>query len=469
MKIFYKFFLTALLILTASIAFVEYSMISSNFRQEIAAEKEATLEQYRVLCRTIQSELSRCSSLEDAWTRIEDNLNHTYSEEYLIQIRDQNDLPIYQSRHRPPVLSDSPREGTILWTVIPQKKQYFSYASGQITGDQNQYDIYFARNCTYIFTHRKNLLHIGILGYLLAVSLSVIFLFVITWFLVRPLTQMQQAAGRIARGDYSSRTQIQSHDEIGDLSQSFDHMALTIENNIATLQRQAKEKEDFAANLTHELKTPLTSVIGYADRICRASLSPEEIRVSAEYIWSEGMRLEALTRKLMQLFHLSHQPLTKEVISTTELCEDIRQTCSILGEQRHIEISIFLEPAYIRVEYDLFKTVLTNLIDNAIKADSLHIQVRGRRLDKTCYQFEIADDGCGMEQKELSRIQEAFYMVDKARSRSQNGAGLGLALTARILHLHDTGLHYESEPGKGTCVSFSILYESDWNETDEEI
>ena len=113
-----------------------------------------------------------------------------------------------------------------------------------------------------------------------------------------------------------------------------------------------------------------------------------------------------------------------------------------------------------RLEYDLFKTLLLNLIDNALKSGTDRIEVTGQ-VTADHYEIRITDRGRGIPREELARITEAFYMVDKSRSRKEHGAGLGLALAVRIAGLHHTELSYDSTPGVGTCVSFSLRREAD--------
>jgi len=123
---------------------------------------------------------------------------------------------------------------------------------------------------------------------------------------------MSAAAARIADGSYSERLKVFSNDEMGELSKRFNTMAETIEERIAELSNAAKQKEDFVSNFAHELKTPLTSVIGYADMIYQKPLSREDTKNAAAYILDEGLRLEALSLKLMDLVVLNRQDFVLE-------------------------------------------------------------------------------------------------------------------------------------------------------------
>ncbi len=221
------------------------------------------------------------------------------------------------------------------------------------------------------------------------------------------------------------------------------------------LSRAAREKEDFAANFAHELKTPLTSVIGYAELLYRKELPPDERKQAAWYIWNEGMRLEALSHKLMELTASGHEDMALMWVPAEGLLQDGTETLEPVLEKKGIRLELRAEDAYVQADGDLFKTLLSNLIDNSVKAGSSRIEVTGRR-EKKRYRVTVADDGCGMPGQELPRITEAFYMIDKSRSRKHHGAGLGLALAEKIAQLHGGSLEFESREGEGTKVSLCL-------------
>ncbi len=321
---------------------------------------------------------------------------------------------------------------------------------------------------------------------LLAVGFPVIFFF--SRLLTRPLEKGSEAAKRIAEGNYSERIPVTSRDEIGMLASDFNRMAAQVEEKMGQLVDNARQKEDFAANFAHELKTPLTSVIGYADMLYQKELPREQVKNAAEYILNEGMRLEALSLKLMDLFVLEKQEFTLERMAVGDIFEDLALGLRPICEKRGVFLHMRLQPGIIGVDYDLFKTMMLNLIDNAVKADSSKIiltgekkgvlqaapKVRGAALEteKTAgkgktpqYEIVVSDNGKGIPKEELGRITEAFYMVDKSRSRKQHGAGLGMALVAKILEIHEGTMEIESEVGQGTRIMLTF---PSWEEGDKE-
>lgn len=301
--------------------------------------------------------------------------------------------------------------------------------------------------------------------YLIAMTLGAVLLSLLSALLTGPLKRMSRAARRMAEGEYGERLSLADGSEVGELAASLNDMAEAVEEKIGQLAKAAREKEDFAANLAHELKTPLTSIIGYADTIYQKELPREELRKAAWHIWNEGMRLEALSRKLMELFLLEKQTFPLTQMSARELLGDVAESLSPLFPQYSAEFLLEAGPAEVMAEYDLLKTLLLNLIDNSLKAGSSRIRLTGQS-ENGGYRIQLEDNGCGMEEKELSRITEAFYMVDKARSRRQHGAGLGLALAEQIARLHGSSLLFQSEKGVGTRVSFLLPFAPEDPEAD---
>ena len=162
----------------------------------------------------------------------------------------------------------------------------------------------------------------------------------------------------------------------------------------------------------------------------------------------------------MDIVSLKKSGLKKEEIQTNEMIEDIRLTISPKLESKKAHIEFDVEDEYIYVDYDLFKTVIVNVIDNSLKAGAKEIKVFGEKQEGRVYSFTIKDNGMGIPESELRRVKEAFYMVDKSRSRKEHGAGLGLALCNRIMLLHGSRLDIKSKVGEGTTVILKLLIRS---------
>lgn len=287
---------------------------------------------------------------------------------------------------------------------------------------------------------------------------SVVMYFLSSW-LTRPITFLTQAARQMTQGDYSCRAEQVSTDEMGQLTQDFNHMAAALEENIRKLEEEVRVREDFIAAFSHELKTPLTAVIGYADLLRSRKLSEEKHFLSANYIYTEGKRLEAMSLRLLDIIVARRQEIEPQDADVEVLFSYLRD---MYTQDKDNPFVFHYEPGRILAEVDLLKTVLVNLIDNACKASAPGdtVEILGENREEGYY-FAVRDNGVGIAPEELKKITEAFYMVDKSRSRSHNGAGLGLALCVEILRLHGSRLMIESTPGEGSCFAFLIPHTAD--------
>lgn len=274
--------------------------------------------------------------------------------------------------------------------------------------------------------------------------------------LVHSINKVSKAAKRMAAGRYTERIEVSAKDEIGELAADFNHMAANIEENMAELSHQAQQKEDFAANFAHELKTPLTSVIGYADMLYQKDLPRDQVKRAAEYILNEGMRLEALSLKLMDLFVMDKHNFSLEDMPVRGIFEALRQGIESICDKRGVRFHMKLADGRIKVDYDLFKTMMLNLVDNSVKADCKDIWIIGKAKGGI-YQICLEDNGKGIPPKELGRITEAFYMVDKSRARKLHGAGLGMALVSKVIDIHGARMKIESDGKTGAKITLSFM------------
>lgn len=288
---------------------------------------------------------------------------------------------------------------------------------------------------------------------LLAIGFPVIFC--LSSFLTRPIKRVSMGARRIAEGNYGERIPVMGHDEISELAGDFNHMAEQVEEKIVQLVDTARQKEDFTANFAHELKTPMTSVIGYADMLYQKELPREQVKNAAEYILNESMRLEALSLKLMDLFVLEKQAFSLERMEVLDIFHEAEPGLGLICEKRGAILEIEVEERVLAVDYDLFKTMLLNLVDNSAKADSTKIRIIGENRG-AAYRITVSDNGKGIPKEEQSRITEAFYMVDKSRARKQHGAGLGMTLIQKILEIHHGEMEIESDGKQGTSIILTL-------------
>lgn len=279
----------------------------------------------------------------------------------------------------------------------------------------------------------------------------------------RPLEQLSDSAKRIAKGAYGDRVVITGQDEIGSLAEDFNSMAAAVERHAAELEESEKRKDLFMGNLTHELKTPLTAISGYAETMRRIKLSEEDEAEALDYICKECRRLERLSQKMMRLLKLDYSTeLLMEEFAVNRLFEAAKESSGAAAAGKGVLVVSAETDERLTADFDLMCDALMNLVDNAVKASRPESEVRiyTERQDDSGFYMVVQDEGYGITPEDQEHILEPFYMADKARSRKNGGAGLGLALTALILRNHHMRLEVESEAGRGTKMKIYVPVQS---------
>lgn len=283
------------------------------------------------------------------------------------------------------------------------------------------------------------------------------------WLLIRralePLTELQQTADHITAGNYAERTRIVSRDEVGLLAENFNRMAEAVEVHIETLTEQNARQQLFIGGVTHELKTPLTSLLLNVNTL-RTVYLPEDKREQLLQSMEKQLHwLEQMVKKLLELLTLGKN-LRKEPASVPELLEKVRK----LTEPVMVRYGTYLEVSCgtdrLPMDPDLMCSALVNLVENSAKASAPGQVIRLRAVGRV---LEVSDQGRGIPEGDLSRVTEPFYMGDPSRSKANGGFGLGLALVKEIATVHGAALELDSKPGAGTTVR--LVFPADGNET----
>ena len=299
---------------------------------------------------------------------------------------------------------------------------------------------------------------------ILTSAVIAIVLYLFSWYITRPLVKVTKMAERLSMGDYEARVDdseehMKSY-EVQKLGSTLNLMAERTQEHMQELEEEARRKEEFMGNFAHEMKTPMTSIIGYADLLRTYDLKPEKRREYSNFIYNEGKRVEQLSLNLLQMIVLDKKDFEKKLVSAEELFAQIKESVHFLGEKYRLTLHFKYDPAYICMEKSLMVTAILNLVDNACKAsgEKGDVYVLGKRIGEK-YAIAIVDFGVGIPEDEIAKIMEPFYMVDKSRARRQGGAGLGLSLCQKIIQIHKGELHVTSQPGKGTWMTVLLNIE----------
>ena len=342
------------------------------------------------------------------------------------------------------------------YQVYQQKNQYYLTVMSMIdtrlmeTGMRLETTV----NITHIYKERAQMMRTYryvMMGVLFGVVIVAV---VLSYFLTRSVRHLSKVTRQFADGDLDSRAKVKSRDEVGMLADDFNQMADELQNRVLSLEDQAKRQEEFTAAFAHELKTPLTSIIGYADMLRSMNLTEAERMKASDYIYSQGKRLESLSYKLLELLVLKKQKFEQVKLDADFLVENVYHLTEVGVREKGITLNKHVEKGVIYGEKDLLVSLFANLIDNSKKASEsgTNIWIKGEQREDG-YAITVEDEGRGMTEEELGRITEAFYMVDKSRSRKEGGAGLGMTLCNQIVALHGASWKMESALGRGTCIT----------------
>lgn len=275
----------------------------------------------------------------------------------------------------------------------------------------------------------------------------------------KPLTALAGAARHIADGEYGMRADVHTSDEIGALATDFNTMATAVEEKIADLTETAERQRLFIGGVTHEFKTPLTTLLLHARMLRRANMKDEEKDNSLEHIEMQCEWLERLTQTLLKLITLEQDIELKET-PVDELFERVRQSTQKTLDDRHVSLVLSCDTDTLFINIDLMQSLLVNLVDNASKAYDMDSSYRTVYLSAYDNVLEVRDSGRGIPQEAIGRIFEPFYMVDKSRSKKHGGSGLGLALAKKIADAHGAELEVSSAPREGTTAKVLLNYKN---------
>jgi signal transduction histidine kinase len=288
---------------------------------------------------------------------------------------------------------------------------------------------------------------------LIAVIVSIILVFLSSSHITQPIKEMSKMTKEIAKGNLDKRIKIDSQDEIGMLAQSFNDMA-------EELAKQEELRTGFVANVSHELRSPLTSIHGFVQGMLDGTVAKEEYDQYLNIIVSETSRLNKLIRELLDLSQIESGsfPLNKKVYDINEQIRRIliRYIDAIEDKGIHVEVSFRQDFCMVCADYDRIEQVLVNLIDNAIKFTDKDgtITLWSHVSDKKAL-IGVNDTGHGIAREDLPFIFERFYKSDKSHT-GKKGTGLGLSIVKKIVEQHGHTITVNSSKEKGTSFAFSL-------------
>lgn len=443
-----------------------------SIRQNFAVARDTALQNS-----AIQQERT-CFSLETALSGVE--VESSSSDESLLSaseiISASESLTRSYAGTAEPFAVLSP-EGTVFYTTLPPEISYanllesvragenrviylrtgkttWALLSTSLKGLSRPLQLTSAWDVTALFSERDRQIRQHLLLSIAALTAAgAVTAFFSAW-LTKPLRKLEQASAALAEGNSGARVQIKTEDELETLGHAFNRMADAMQNQMDALQEESSRQKRFVAAFSHELKTPMTAILGYASMLEKGQLLPEQQSKAAGYIARESARLEALSRQLLRLMELQAGGIE---ISPTALKPLLQEACDSLP---HLSAAVQLDcptDAWVNANAPLLLDFVRNLLLNGAAAEPkdgrIYIECHAQ---ETGWRLCVKDSGRGIPAKALSKITEPFYRLDAGRARSQGGNGLGLALCRMIAQAHGDDLHIESRVGEGTKVWFVL-------------
>ncbi len=475
MKFRYKTIMMNIAILALALCAMGFLIIYINFSHALTLQQTMAVNSHRYLEKTMEYQM--LDSINNDPSGIQDTLQ-TISSDIVGQMSDaQTTVFVFYSNYLMYTNAEDPESYTMLTyqNYLPQDLitslktgttqsestceagHYYLYVAQKQLVLSREYVLITRRDITDIYQllFRQLRLYVAILIGVLAICGMLMYL--AGKRLTAPLEALNRAACTVAGGDYSLIDSVQTDDEFGELAAQFNRMTLAIKEQIQALQDMIHQREQFVADFTHEVKTPMTSIIGYADTLRRLELSEDNRQKAYDYIYSEGKRLESMSMKLFDLIYLREHDILRSEIATNELCAQAADSVGPLYEHDRVSLTQDVQHAVIYGDLELLKSVFINLLDNARKASNAGscVEILGQETEDG-YRFQIIDHGYGMNEETRKHICDEFYMADKSRSRAQGGAGLGMSLASLILNKHGFSLDIWSKENEGTIFTIEI-------------
>jgi signal transduction histidine kinase len=332
----------------------------------------------------------------------------------------------------------------------------FYYATPVVIGNKYTYSVAFIYSLSEVDKMKNNTIQMFVVTGVISSMIVLLVGTAISNMIISPIKALNTTTKQFSKGDLNSRAVVTTQDEVGELSLTFNSMADNIHEMITKLNYEKEKQKNFFDNFTHEIRTPLTTILGYTDLLWKTN--DEEVKDrSLFHIDSEGKRMLKMVESLLELSKLKKfdMEINKQDTDIKHLIEEVCDSMHYKAKRYNINFHLNLEPIVYNVDPDMFKQLVINIIDNSIKySKSKLIDISLSKKDKLL--LVIEDYGCGIDSKSLDNIFEPYYKVDKSRNSKIEGWGLGLSIVKEIVSKHEGEINIDSTPNKGTKIEILL-------------
>jgi len=289
-------------------------------------------------------------------------------------------------------------------------------------------------------------------------ALTAIVLYLVLLKIFKPLDIVAKTSRKIASGQYNERINIKGSSELFSMAFDFNKMAEEVEKQMKLLEEEAVGKQQFIDNFAHEMRTPLTSIYGYAEYIQKTPFDEKEIIESTQLIMDEANHMKKIANSLLELATLRNYTPNKVEINTNRLFDDVKHALKKTLSERKAQLHCKSDVDMLEGQEDLIKSLLLNLCINAIKSTEHGNGIIYLKAEQQSQKIvlSVADNGCGISNDDILKMAEPFFTVDKSRSKEQSGIGLGMTLCKQIVDVHEAEMIVESSVNVGTTVKITF-------------
>ena len=301
---------------------------------------------------------------------------------------------------------------------------------------------------------QNNMLNIMYMPFLVMILVVGVVLAYLSGTVIRPIAKLNSAAREYAKGNFETKTGVKRKDEIGELSDSLEYMA-------SELSKLDEYRKNFIANISHDFRSPLTSIKGYLEAMLDGTIPIEKYDRYLNIVLTESKRLSKLTEGLLELndFDTYGPILKKQNFDVVDIIREVRNTVEGVCEEKKIDLRLKCPAEDTHVYADKMKIgqVIYNLVDNAIKFSPKGGQIQITVYDKNDKIFvSVKDEGSGIEKEKQNKVWDRFYKSDTSRGKDKQGTGLGLSITKEIMKAHGEHIDLISTEGAGSEFVFSL-------------
>ncbi len=475
MKLWQKIFLSSLALIIMAVNIISFTLMKNNHQLLLVRERSHAINEYEYFSASFANAIVY-ERLKQGKVVLSDNEIHDIAENVLFSdsgtrfpaVILSNSTALIAGSGFDDILSDPSFSAYLKSADITRNKytvrvfhikdKHEMTVCSTLEADNRSFIIVTATDVSEIFAVKEQQAEYVRRVSLISAAIVSMILLVTVILLLRPLNRLNSYTKAIAGGNYKVRIRRKGSQEFRELAENMNIMADAVQSHADKLEKVAEDRQAFIANLAHEMKTPLTSVLGFADLLrIKKNVSDEERVEYAGVIVEETSRLRSLSGKLMELVALGGTEIEKKPVSLPQMIKETETALYPLMKKNEVTLDSSSEDITLSADEELFKSLLYNIIENAVKAspkDSV-IVLNAARKDGGVV-ISVADHGIGMSKEDAAKVFEPFYMVDKSRSRKAGGAGLGLALCVKIAKLHNAVLTLDSTPNVGTTVYITI-------------